>query len=77
MTDCCIHELTAEPPRNTAPTWSYTAICEPSGMVCSDRVWLMGPGNLKQLIIKWYKDHPAFAGLAVEQWCRGFNEGSS
>ena len=33
-------------------------------------VWLMGPGNLKQLITKWYKDHPAFAGLAVEQWCR-------
>ena len=35
-------------------------------------VWLMGPGNLKQLITKWYKDHPAFAGLAVEQWCRRF-----
>ena len=35
-------------------------------------VWLKGPGNLKQLITKWYKDHPAFAGLAVEQWCRRF-----
>ena len=33
-------------------------------------VWLMGPGNLKQLITKWYKDHPAFAGLAVREWCR-------
>jgi hypothetical protein len=33
-------------------------------------VWLMGPGNLKQLITNWYKDHPAFAGLAVKQWCR-------
>ena len=30
----------------------------------------MGPGNLKQLITKWYKDHPAFAGLAVKDWCR-------
>ena len=33
-------------------------------------VWLMGPGNLKQLITKWYKDHPAFAGLDVKQWCK-------
>ena len=33
-------------------------------------VSLMGPGNLKQLITKWYKDHPAFAGLDVKQWCK-------
>ena len=33
-------------------------------------VWLMGPGNLKQLITKWYKDHPTFAGLDVKQWCK-------
>ena len=33
-------------------------------------VWLNGPGNLKQLITKWYKDHPAFAGLAVNKWCK-------
>ena len=30
----------------------------------------LGPGNLKQLIIAWYKDDPAFAGLAVDTWCR-------
>ena len=33
-------------------------------------VWLLGPGNLKQLITKWYKDHPAFAGLDVNKWCK-------
>ena len=31
-------------------------------------VWLMGPGNLKQLIIKWYADHPTYKGLAVTKW---------
>ena len=29
-----------------------------------------GVGNLKQLIIQWYKDHPAFAGLAPAAWCK-------
>ena len=29
-----------------------------------------GPGSLKQLIIAWFKDHPAFAGLEVKKWCR-------
>ena len=33
-------------------------------------VWLNGPGNLKQLITKWYKDHTAFDGLAVNKWCK-------
>jgi len=33
-------------------------------------VWLMGPGNLKQLIIKWYADHPTYKGLAVTKWCK-------
>jgi hypothetical protein len=33
-------------------------------------VWLMGPGNLKQLITKWYNDHPAFKGLTVNEWCK-------
>ena len=31
-------------------------------------VWLMGPGNLKQMITKWYKTHSAFAGSVV--WCK-------
>ena len=30
----------------------------------------LGPGNLKQLITEWYKDDPAFAGLAVIKWCK-------
>ena len=33
-----------------------------------EEVWFMGPGNLKQLIIEWYKAHPAFAGS--ERWCK-------
>ena len=37
-------------------------------------VWLMGPGNLKQLITKWYKDHPAFAGLKQSEWCMRLND---
>ena len=31
-------------------------------------VWLLGPGNLKQLITEWYKKHSAFAGSVV--WCK-------
>ena len=34
-----------------------------------EEVWFMGPGNLKQLIIEWYKAHPAFAGS--DAWCKG------
>ena len=30
----------------------------------------LGPGNLKQLITAWYKDDPAFAGLAPNAWCK-------
>ena len=33
-------------------------------------VWLMGPGNLKQLIIEWYQGDPNFAGLAPSAWCK-------
>ena len=32
----------------------------------SDQVWLMGPNNLKQLVTKWFKNHPTFAGLATK-----------
>ena len=30
----------------------------------------MGPNNLKQLITKWFKDHPTFAGLPTKAWCK-------
>ena len=33
-------------------------------------VWLMGPGNLKQMITEWYKAHPAFAGTGSVKWCK-------
>ena len=33
-------------------------------------VWHKGPGNLRQLIIEWYKDDPAFIGLAPREWCK-------
>ena len=33
-------------------------------------VWLMGPGNLKQLITAWYTGHPLFAGLDDSAWCK-------
>ena len=33
-------------------------------------VWLMGPGNLKQMITEWYKAHPAFAGTSSVEWCK-------
>eukprot|EP00964_Phaeocystis_antarctica_P005420 scaffold2960_cov61-Phaeocystis_antarctica.AAC.4 len=35
-------------------------------------VWPLGPGNLKQLIVAWYKSHPTFAGLEVDRWCTRF-----
>ena len=30
----------------------------------------MGPGNLKQLICKWYEHHPTFSGLGANAWCK-------
>ena len=33
-------------------------------------VWLLGPNNLRQRIIEWYKVHPAFAGLETSAWCK-------
>ena len=33
-------------------------------------VWHKGPGNLRQLIIEWYKDDSTFAGLAPNAWCK-------
>ena len=33
-------------------------------------VWLVGPGNLKCLITKWYQNRPAFLGLAPDAWSK-------
>ena len=39
-------------------------------------VWQVGPGNLKQLITKWFQGHPAFAGLEPSMWCKRVTEQS-
>ena len=31
---------------------------------------ILRPGNLKLLIIEWYKTHPAFTGLVSDKWCK-------
>ena len=33
-------------------------------------VWLMGPGNLKQMITEWYEAHLACAGTGTVEWCK-------
>ena len=33
-----------------------------------------GPGNLKQLITKWFQGHPVFAGLVPSVWCKRVSE---
>ena len=38
---------------------------QPHASVCQ-----RGPGNLRQRIIEWYKDDPAFIGLAPREWCK-------
>ena len=30
----------------------------------------LGPQSLRQLIIEWYKDHPAFVGLPSSEWAK-------
>ena len=37
-------------------------------------VWQVGPGNLKQLITKWFQGHPTFAGLEPSVWCKRVTE---
>ena len=38
---------------------------QPHAAVCKK-----GPGNLRQRIIEWYTDDPAFIGLAPHEWCK-------
>ena len=52
---------------------SYTTLLGLFQPHAPDERWLrLGPGNpiLKQLIIQWYKGHPAFVGYAVKAWCK-------
>ena len=36
----------------------------------------LGPKRLAQLIIEWYKDHPAYAGLPYSSWCKNLTQKS-
>ena len=36
----------------------------------------LGPKRLAQLIIEWYKDHPAYAGLPYSSWCKNLRDKS-
>ena len=36
----------------------------------------LGPHKLAQLIIEWYKDHPAYAGLPYSSWCKNLTQKS-
>ena len=57
----------------TSQWTSYTMLLGLFQPHAPDERWLrLGPGNhiFKQLIIQWYKGHPAFAGLAANAWCK-------
>ena len=49
---------------------SFTQLTEAVRAYAPGQVWSKGPGNLKQLVIQWYRDHPVFAGLEVNAWCK-------
>ena len=36
----------------------------------------LGDKKLTQLIIEWYKDHPAYRGLSYSSWCKNLKERS-
>ena len=48
---------------------SYTRLFSIMQPYAPARVWKQGTGNLKQLVIEWCQHHPAFAGLALGEWC--------
>ena len=58
---------------------SYTTLLDLFQPHAPDESWLrLGPGNpiLKQLIIQWYKGHPAFVGLVANAWCKKLKNNS-
>ena len=53
------------------PQWvSYQTLFHLFRPHAQSEVWLLGPNNLRQRIIEWYKVHPAFAGLETSAWCK-------
>ena len=49
---------------------SLTRLAQTVKPYAPGQVWSKGPGNLKQLVIQWYRHHPVFAGLALNAWCK-------
>ena len=64
--------FTPQNPRELPPSrWvSYNTLFRLFQPHAPAEVWQVGPGNLKQLITKWFQGHPAFAGLVTSVWCR-------
>jgi len=57
------------------PCWvSYNTLFRLFGPHAPTEVWQVGPGNLKQLITKWFQGHPTFAGLEPSVWCKRVTE---
>ena len=65
-------DFTPRSPRELPrPDWvSYQALFHLFQPHAPTEVWLMGPNSLRVTIIKWYKSHPAFAGLEASAWCK-------
>jgi len=62
---------------STLPTsqWlSYTRLFLTVQPYAPARVWKLGRGSLKQLVIEWCQHHPVFAGLAQSAWCLRLKE---
>ena len=53
------------------PTWKWATLeqlLDRLQLHAPREVWQLGPNSLRQLITEWYKDHPAFSGLAFTSW---------
>ena len=67
-----MYDFTPRPPGDLSKSqWvSYKRLVSLFQPYAPTEVWQHGPGNLKQLITDWYKEHPAFAGLEATKWCK-------
>ena len=68
--------FTPRNPRELPPSrWvSYGTLFRLFEPYAPAEVWQVGPGNLKQLITKWFQGHPVFAGLVPSVWCKQMSE---
>ena len=65
-------DFTPRPPTDLPKSqWiSYRRLVSLFQPFAPTEVWQHGPGNLKQLVTEWYKEHPAFEGLQPTAWCK-------